>query len=238
MEHFTSERKLADIIDSNYLLLPVINRFGIRLGFRDKSVKEICDEKGINTDFFLTIINSYHDEAYFPENHFRNFSVIEVLDYLRKTHHYYINHIIPNLDHLLNHLVGNSDDENLALVINFYRKYKNELLDHFMEEENDAFPYAMAVYNNVEKNIDIPQRYSNQCINDYAQEHTNVDEKLFDLKNIIIKYLKPVYKDSDCNDFLFAIFRFDKDLKDHARLEDKILIPMIEKLEQKINSHE
>jgi regulator of cell morphogenesis and NO signaling len=38
---FKENTKMADIIHGNYLLLPVINRFGIRLGFKDKTVKDV-----------------------------------------------------------------------------------------------------------------------------------------------------------------------------------------------------
>ena len=48
--------KMISIIRSNYELLPVLNRFGLKLGFKDKTVKEICEENYINPDFFLAIL--------------------------------------------------------------------------------------------------------------------------------------------------------------------------------------
>jgi regulator of cell morphogenesis and NO signaling len=55
--------------------------------------------------------------------------------------------------------------------------------------------------------------------------------KLFDLKNIIIKYLPPDYNQGLGNNLLSALFVLDKDLNDHERLEDVILLPALKKLE-------
>ena len=63
----------------------------------------------------------------------------------------------------------------------------------------------------------------------------NVDIKLNDLKNLIIKYIEPVYNENVCNEFLIAMSDFEKDIKDHARIEDKILVPMVISIEKELN---
>ena len=55
MDIFEEQTKMATIVRSNFNLLPVINRFGISLGFKDKTVVQICNEEKINTEFFLAI---------------------------------------------------------------------------------------------------------------------------------------------------------------------------------------
>ena len=55
------DMKLADVIHHDYNLIPVISRFGIMLGFGDSSIENICNEKQINIDFFLTnFANSFY----------------------------------------------------------------------------------------------------------------------------------------------------------------------------------
>lgn len=65
-----------------------------------------------------------------------------------------------------------------------------------------------------------------------------MDEKMFDLKNIIIKYLPPNYNQNIGNSLLSNLFMFEKDLKNHARIEDKILIPKVKQLEKIIKKDE
>jgi len=73
-------------------------------------------------------------------------------------------------------------------------------------------------------------------IQSFEKEHTNVDENLFDLKNIIIKFLTPNYNDKDCNEFLINLFQFEIDLTDHARIEDKILVPKVMRIEKELKN--
>ena len=44
MELFNRNSKMTDLVHRNYLLLPVLNRFGVRLGFQDKTVSDICED--------------------------------------------------------------------------------------------------------------------------------------------------------------------------------------------------
>ncbi|MCD8193724.1 MAG: helix-turn-helix transcriptional regulator, partial [Tannerellaceae bacterium] len=39
--------QLSEVVEENTSLVPVINRFGIRLGLGDKTVKEVCEEQAI-----------------------------------------------------------------------------------------------------------------------------------------------------------------------------------------------
>ena len=59
--------QMSEVVEEHPSLIPVINRFGIRLGLGDKSVKAICEEYRLDTDFLLTVINTFLNEEYFPE---------------------------------------------------------------------------------------------------------------------------------------------------------------------------
>ena len=136
MKIYNAEDELSWIIRQNYLLLPVINRFGISLGFGDKKVHEICDEIGISSDFFLAIINTYHNPDYFPEEALLSFSPLLIVDYLQKTHVYYLDYSIPKIENLLNNLLENCSGNctELNMIESFYKKYREELLIHIRNE--------------------------------------------------------------------------------------------------------
>ena len=67
MPLISADTKLCEPILSEPTLIPVINRFGIYLGTGDKSIRTVCDEKEMDCNFFLTIINTFINEEYFPE---------------------------------------------------------------------------------------------------------------------------------------------------------------------------
>jgi len=237
MELFNRNSKMTDLVHRNYLLLPVLNRFGIKLGFQDKTVSDICEEKEIDINFFLAIVNTFHIHEYFPQDELQSFSSILIVDYLRKSHLDFLKISLPKIENLLKQLVDNSKSNDLKFIQSFYNKYKEELLDHINDEEENAFPYVLELQEAFDLNISpLPNSIANYSIQSFEKEHTNVDEKLFDLKNIIIKFLAPNYNDKDCNEFLFNLFQFEIDLTDHARIEDKILVPKVMKIEKALKN--
>jgi regulator of cell morphogenesis and NO signaling len=228
MQQFTKTDKMVFLIQSNHHLLPVIHRFGIRLGFGNKTVEEVCKKFKVNTDFFLSIVNTFSNKNYFPEKKLLSFSPLLIIDYLKKTHRYYISYSLPQIEGLMHEFLLSTLDQNkeMRMIEEFYLKYKNKLLLHIQEEEENVFPF-------VEKLVKNPGASQNKNFNpNFEEEHELVDFELDDLKNIILKYISPDYDDLVCNKLLFEIYHFEKDIHDHARLEDAILIPQIEQLQK------
>lgn len=242
MKHlpFTEKMKLADIIHLNYLLIPIIGRFGIELGFGNKTVQEICVEKKIEPSFLIEIFNLYHNKDYFTEEKFESYPLSLIIQYLKNTHAHYRHTKIPELEEMVEQFFHSSSDENKSnnkLIANFFDSYKQELIRHLNHEENQLFPYTIELENAL-----INDQISDQLIakiktnqtehND--DDHSNLEEKLFDLKNLIIKFLPPVKQKGILEKLLIELFRLENDLNDHSRIEDKVLIPKVIQLEQKI----
>jgi len=224
---FKSKDKLADIINQNHLLLPILNRFEIHLGIENKTVEYLAKENNINIDFLLVILNAFHNKDYFPIDKIQHFPLILIVEYLKKTHQYYLTYIFPRLEKLLSMLIQSyrNDGKNIDIINSFYKKFKLELLNHIKDEEENIFPIILDLENNIQKKSDF------EPIN-ILKIHTNVDDEINDLKNLIIKYLKPNYDIHICNEFLSEIYRFHKDLKDHERIEDLVLFPKLKSLEK------
>ena len=77
--------QMSEVVEEHPSLIPVINRFGIRLGLGDKSVKTICEEYKLDTDFLLTVINTFLNEEYFPEKKLQTFHTSQIIDYATKS---------------------------------------------------------------------------------------------------------------------------------------------------------
>jgi regulator of cell morphogenesis and NO signaling len=237
--NITKDMKMADVIHFNYSLLPVITRFNINLGFGEKTVEEVCKTFGVNLDFFIEITNSFVDEEYIPQKDLGTFPVRLIVDYLKKTHDYYMDEKIPELESMIQEMVTKSgaDNEKSKLVKNFFKEYRDELQNHIDREEMKVQPYVLEIENAYEKgklDASLRKKIQEYSIDDFADEHDNVEEKLFDLKNIIIKYLPPCPDTALCNRLLMELYRLEKDLNAHAELEDKVLIPKIAAMENSL----
>ena len=46
---YNQNNRMSDLVCDNYPVLLVMSRFGIALGFGDKSIGEVCRENGVHT---------------------------------------------------------------------------------------------------------------------------------------------------------------------------------------------
>ena len=235
--------KMAEVIHLNYHLLPIISRFGIHLGFGERTIEQLCAEYTIDVNFFLVILNSYHDKNYFPRKHLQGFSLKLIIDYLRKSHEYYLNIKIPRIDQLLHQLSSQTagmSGESLQPIDQFFEEYKHELSTHIGREEEKVYPYVFTVeeaFLSGNPSFKLVSQIREYSIDDYESEHDNVEDKLCDLQNIIIKYLPLPLDMNLCHTILMELFRLESDLNDHARIEDKVLVPKVRYMEKWINDH-
>lgn len=230
------DMKLAEVIHHDFSLIPVINRFGIHLGFGDGTIEEICDDRAVNTEFFLTILNTYHDPQYFPKKHLQSFHSAMLIEYLRMAHQFYLDQKIPEIKNLIFRLTEESDQnkDRYQLALDFFKEYEEEFTRHIDREEKLVYPYIYELEKAIESGKvpeELMQRMKSYSIMDYEDEHDNVEEKLFDLKNLIIKYLPAPSNESTSYRILLELFELEKDLREHARIEDMILVPKVEAME-------
>ncbi len=235
----TKDYKMGDAVLHDPKMLIVLNRFDIKLGFGDKTIEQICNEHNINIEFFIEISNAFHDSTYFTENKLKQFPLELIVSFLINSHNIYINKIIPQIEKLIDSLEydDNNDVKNIEFLKKFFLEYKQELVNHVKHEEATVYPYVVELEKSINSNtiskelLSIMTSYS---ASDYKDGHDNVEEKLFDLKNIIIKYLKPPKNYDTCNVILNKLFRLEEDLKNHSEIEERVLIPAAIKMETEI----
>lgn len=228
---------MADIIHQNHHTLPVIQRFGINFGFGDKTIEEVCASNKVDLDFFLEIINAFIDKEYFPQQRLQSFSVSLTVNYLKKTHENYLSEKIPFIENLIDELISNSGKEQAKFMLlkKFFKEYKEEFTAHIRREDELVFPYALSVEKAFLNNNpnDLPNSYS---MKNFIGEHDNIEIKLTDLKNIIIKYLPPTGNNNLCNSILNELFELEKDLNEHSRIEEKIMVPKVLEMEKSLKA--
>ena len=54
---YEADDKMISLIRDNYDLLQALGSFGINLGFGDKTVRETCEDNGVDTYTFLAVVN-------------------------------------------------------------------------------------------------------------------------------------------------------------------------------------
>lgn len=220
---FSARTKMSEIITDS-ALLSIIERLNIKLGFGEASIDEICHRHGLSTELFLMICKVYSLEEFNPEiDRLTRDDIPKLIGYLQRTHQYWTKSFFPNL-HTNIHTMLESCDERSAKILNkFYDDYDDEVQKHLDYEENTVFPYinSLGSGNNSNK----------FRIKDFEENHSNIEEKLHDLKNIVIKYLPENASQQSRINVLNEIFKIENDLNKHSVIENKILIPLVSKYE-------
>ena len=222
---YTPKMKLADIISSNPSLVLILQRFRIELGFGEKSVAEICRANGLSEQFFLLICNVYTNDRYLPSmEELQGTDMSSLVPYLIASHSYYLDERIPHIERHLDRIAEACPQNHKEILQRFFHDYKTEVQNHFLYEEKTVFPYIEAL-----RNGESGDGYS---INQFEENHSNIEDKLNDLTNIFIKYLPGNIMPKERVSVLFDIFQLSGDLNKHSLIEEKILIPYVETIER------
>ncbi len=226
MALINAETKLCDVILNEPALIPVINRFGIILGVGDKSIRTVCEEKKLDSEFFVTILNTFVNEDYFPESRLKSFCATQIVDYLTQTNSYYEQFQIPNIERHFKSLINQSDrdNNNLELMKQFFDELRKELLSRIEHDRKVWFPAIKAAAEARHSDF-----YGEQA-SPLSNEPDTLEEKLDDLKSLFIIHLRGEYDLNLCHGVIFALYSLEKDIKQHNRIRNRILRPIAEEL--------
>ncbi len=224
------ETKMVDLIDENYSLLLFLQHFNIDLPVGSKTVKELCGDYGINLRAFLGIGNLYN--GFYPANWevYDAASIGSVLLFLRNSHLLYKENIYPELELYLYRIKDDETSKDFQLITRFFDDYIAEVWEHFRYEDKVAFPYFNSLING-----DSKTGSSSFSAQEYRSHHTDIETKLTDLKNLLLKHIKVKQDFNVKRKFLNTLFELEFELMIHSDIEENILIPLIEKIEEGSN---
>ena len=222
---YEADDKMISLIRDNYNVLQSLGSFGINLGFGDKTVNETCVDNGVDTYTFLAVVN-FSINGYYNSDDASRLSVPTLMHYLKASHVYYLDYQLPNIRRQLQESI-NDDDGVGQLIMKFYDEYAREIRKHMKYEEKTLFPYVESLLSE--------QPISNYDIETFSKKHGQTDQKLKELKNIILKYLPAdVERNNKLTATLYGIYNNEEWLNLHASVEDNIFVPAIRLLEQSL----
>ena len=82
-------------------------------------------------------------------------------------------------------------------------------------------------------NKDLKASDANLSVKKYKEEHSDIETKLSDLKKLLVKHIKLKGDFPLKRKIINALFEFENDLTIHSIIEEQVLIPLIENLENK-----
>lgn len=218
---------MSDLICENYTLLQVLSRFGVSLGFGDKTVQEVCEMNEVDCTTFLAVVNFLTEENNRMQDHLKDISLVALMNYLKQAHSYFLDFQLPTIRKKLIEAIDCSTQNEIAfLIIQFFDDYVSEVRKHMEYENERVFTYVNALLRG--------EHSGEYNISAFARHHDQINAKLTELKNIIIKYYPANGDNQLLNATLFDIFSCEEDLASHNRVEDYLFVPAIMELEKEV----
>lgn len=237
----TNGTPLIELIRADVRMASVIDRFGIKFEHYNLPLTEACICSNVDTRFVMAIYKAFECENYFPKQELQSFPLRTIIEYLIKTHVYYLNQKLPKLEKLMDALIANYGNSELMLfkIKDFYTEYKRNLIAHIQKEEVYLFPYILKLINAAD-HVTMPhslylllEKYS---IAKFNADHDHADEELHELGRRIRNFSQVNTSRTQVALILEELRQFESDLAMHGRLEDEILMPCALEIEDAVKA--
>ena len=143
LKMYEADDKMISIIRDDYSILQMLSAFGISMGFGDKTVREVCNQQGVDTYTFMTVVN-FCVNGHIATEAVDRLSVPTLLHYLKASHAYFIDFEMPYIRKELTEAL-NENDSLASLILRLYDGYTNSIKAHMQHEERLTVKWEMTL---------------------------------------------------------------------------------------------
>lgn len=225
------EMKTSDIIISNPYLILVLEHLGINMVMHEKTISQICNENKVSTELFLVIVNLFNGFNPSLVTDYSSDNIQTVVKYLKNSHKYYLEEKYPEIQGYIEMINRINDHQEILMIGKFFEEYFKEVVEHLDYEDDIVFPYVLRLNEQLMLKIQ-DSTSTNYSVTQYKDHHDDIEEKLTDLYNLLLKYIPQKNDQQVRRKLILSLFELDYDLKIHSRIEETILIPLVEEMEK------
>lgn len=238
----TLEKTIGQMVAEDYRIAQVFKNHKIDFCCKgNRSIEEVAEKKALDIHVLLEEIHEIQKQTNADDVDFKLWPLDQLADYIEKKHHRYVEERIPVLTQYLNKLCKVHGERHLELfqIEEHFNASAGELTLHMKKEELVLFPWIRKMVNAEKKNAPLDRPHFGTVKNPIGmmmQEHENEGERFRLIAELSNDYNPPV---DACNTYRVAfslLKEFEEDLHRHIHLENNILFPKAEILEQKFIS--
>ena len=215
---FSPEMQIFELVEAAPSVLSIFSRLNIRLPFGDISVEQMCKREGYNTELFLILCSIHASENFQPSTERLSVDMLpEVIGYLRASHRYYAEKMLPHTSAHLQEILDHCDNLSRSMLRRFYDDYMAYIVDHFHAEEENLFSI---IDNATAHKADL-------TLLDMTLD--DIDDRSNDIASLIFKSLPEDAPTKLRIITLEHIYALRDDLRRHNNVERYILRPLVDK---------
>ncbi len=235
-----SSMKLLDVVNHNYIYASVLRFFGIDFyKYPSASLRQVCSEKNINFQVLANRLELANKREVGVEDALVNYEADIVIDYLKDGHSKFIRHQLPYMADLIANIPPHFfDNEALAKDLKFvFPIFAEDFIHHIYEEESTFFKYVIRLHDASRGKGNWGRLFFEMLrnsISNYATHHSEEDDEMAGIRQLTNNYqitestsvyTKVIYQE---------LQQFERDLKLHAEIENKVLVAKARSLEKQV----
>lgn len=222
---FKSTDKLSFVIQNDYRLLQVMGRFGMTIGFGEKTILDVCQQCNVDVNAFLAVMNYVKNNTIDSIGSISSKEgVASLLKYLKNSHRYFLDYQFPSMRRSLIDSIE-MQNEIAFLVLKYYDIYVEEVRLHMANEDDTTFAWVEQMLND-----DSTPSGSGQLL---SKHHDSIEKKLSELKKLFLQYYPQKDNNNELNSVVIELYRTEEELRSHCLIEDNLFTPAVRKLENK-----
>ena len=227
-------------MENDFPISQIMQRYNLAT---DKDLLYSYEElRRLNLDqqFIYTLLQTFEDEKTFSEKEYEQFSLEVIIDYLCRTHSYYLSKKLLEIEQSIQILLKDYSDNHplLHILKTFFHEYTDGLTAHIRAEEKHLLPYIKDLLD-LEKEAANSDKYfsvtNNFSLQTFIDSHQDTEKDLSIVRNSILEYQPAATNQTPYRILISQLETFERDLFVHALIEDRILIPRALQLETKLS---
>jgi len=219
--------------------IPLFEKLGIDFCCGgNRPLEEACLASNLNIEEVLKSLETALARAVKPsERELQTGSLAELISHIVKTHHVFVRTQIPQIEKLLEKVYDKHglNHPELGRIRNVFRGLAQELMMHLVKEENILFPYVERMEESVMQHEPVlPPPFGTIAnpVRMMEHEHDNAGIALKSIRESSNGYNPPADACTSFRALYTALANFEKDLHQHIHLENNVLFPKAQQMEE------
>lgn len=222
-------------METAFQISNIMQRYGERMSGNLLYSYQELENLNVDRAFIYELLNAFENDSNFKPTDFDRFPLETILDYIRRTHRYYLTKKLLEIEQSIAILLLDYEGDHplLAILRNFFDSYQKHLVDHIRLEESHLLPHIdnLLKVKAGKSNVVPKGKYS---VKSFVDNHTDTEEDISTVAKAILQYEAPPSNITPYRILLTQLEIFEKDLSVHALIEDKVLIPRALQLEKEV----
>jgi len=243
-----ANEKITDLVSKNYIYASVLHYFGIDFyNHSHQTLAQTCIEKGIDENLLIKQLEGTVTEkkiSSIQNNQLTNYPVELVIEYLKHSHRVFMRRSLPYMSKLVLDCKSHELECQYKSIIEdlkiAFPLFAEDFIHHIFEEESSLFDYITLLDTAFYGKIPITKVFypmKKHSISRFLHQHQQDDDEMKGIRELTSNY-KTTQKTPLLIQVLYSELKdFEEELKIHADIENKILLPKALKLETKLKQN-